>query len=109
MYKRQVVTSLGYEVTTSGSVAQALKWVHANAGADLYLVDILLPGGQSGVEFAALLRQIRPDANVIFMSGFAADLLPPYTGLNPETAFISKPFEIAPLSIEIAAALSAKT
>jgi PAS domain S-box-containing protein len=69
----KIVASLGYQVTTSSNVDQAEAWVQANMGADLYLVDILLPGGKSGVDFAAFLRQIRPRAKMIYMSGFAGD------------------------------------
>jgi PAS domain S-box-containing protein len=101
----KMVTSLGYKVTTSDTVAQALDWVSINASADLYLVDILLPGGKNGVEFVEHLKIIHPDAKVIFMSGYSADRLSLSTGLDSDAAFISKPFKKGPLSANIRSVL----
>lgn len=37
---------------------------------DVVLADIILPGGQSGVDFAEMLQKEQPSAKIILMSGY---------------------------------------
>ncbi len=101
----KLVGSLGYEVTTSNDVSQALTWIEENPSADLYLVDVLLPGGKSGVDFARSLQRVQPDAKILFMSGYSENHGIGQTSQDLGTGFISKPFDKSRFSKAIGSAL----
>lgn len=103
----RLVQALGYDVSTASDVAEASAWISAHPSADLYLVDIVLPGGQSGVDFAKHLRASQPDARILFMSGHADDHLGADNGLDFEVNFLSKPFDKAALAQSLAKTLRA--
>ncbi|MDA8747776.1 ATP-binding protein [Litoreibacter sp.] len=102
----KIVGSLGYQVTTSNDTAEALVWARGHPETELYLVDVLLPGGKSGVDFVKLLKAKQPDAKVLFMSGYSENQLAESSGLKLDGAFISKPFEKSTFSRAIRTALN---
>jgi PAS domain S-box-containing protein len=102
----KLVRSLGYQVSTSNDVDQAQRWMEDNPRPDLYLVDVILPGRQSGVDFARSLKVTQPDAKVLFMSGYSADQLGANRGFDFDMKFISKPFEKIKLADAVASALN---
>lgn len=97
----KLVRSLGYQVTTSRDVTEALEFARKNSGVTLYLADIVLPGGMSGLDFKRLVRKIRVSAKVLLMTGYSQDELVQRNLLRNEIGFISKPFDKASLSREI--------
>ncbi|MEP5757949.1 MAG: ATP-binding protein [Litoreibacter sp.] len=101
----KLVRSLGYEVTTSNDAMHAMGWVNKNPQADLYLVDVLLPGGKSGVDFAQSLKCKYPNARILFMSGYSENELEAKESLSVGTGFVSKPFDKASLRDAIRTAL----
>lgn len=101
----KLVRALGYQVTTSNDVVQALRWVEQNQKADLYLIDVMLPGGKSGVDFAQILKKRQPNAKVLFMSGYPENQLAKNRNSGSNVDCISKPFEKHHLSKAIASAL----
>lgn len=102
----KLVGSFGYDVTTSNDVSEAINWSQQNPQANLYLVDILLPGGKSGLDFVRQLKERQPHAKVLFMSGFAENDLVESSGLMQEYGLVSKPFDKNVLSQAIGAALN---
>lgn len=66
----RMVETLGYKVTTSSDAKSALKAASQSPVPDVFLTDIILPGGLSGVDFAEMLRMEQPDARIILMSGY---------------------------------------
>src|SRR5262249_51126253 len=58
----------GYAVRVAGSCAEAME--RAREGVNVALVDVMLPDGD-GVMFAARLRELAPDAQVIMLTGHA--------------------------------------
>lgn len=101
----KTVQSLGYEVTISSNVDEALDWVKHNPEPHLYLLDILLPGGQSGVDFARTLRNMQPKSRILFMSGYSNYQLVEDSDLSVNTGFIAKPFDKGAFSKAIDASL----
>lgn len=88
---RIFVESLGCQVFEAATVEQAHKAVkEAGGDIDLLLADVILPDG-SGVELAKVLRAQIPDLKVIFMSGYAPDLLYGDKDLDGEWDFLPKP------------------
>ncbi|MFZ5469114.1 MAG: sensor histidine kinase [Myxococcota bacterium] len=65
---RDILGEAGYEVCIAGSCAEAQAV--AAQGLDLALVDLRLPDGD-GTFLAARLKELRPDCEVILLTGFA--------------------------------------
>jgi two-component system cell cycle sensor histidine kinase/response regulator CckA len=81
----------GYEVVEAGGAAEALRAVEAGLAFDLLLTDVIMPE-LSGPELADRVRQLRPSAKVLFMSGFSGAALAHQRILRGEAAFVEKPF-----------------
>lgn len=65
------------------------------------LIDMLLPGGRTGLELAEALRARSPTLKVLFTSGY--DPQGPHTRPLPEgAAFLQKPFSAGSLSLSVA-------
>ncbi len=65
----------GYRVLEAASIEQAQTIFDGHTDEiDLLLADIILPDG-SGVELAEQIREVKPELDVIFISGYAPDLV----------------------------------
>jgi PAS domain S-box-containing protein len=85
-----VLTGLGYQVTTATNAAEALEVLHSGAEVDLVFTDVVMPGGVSGVSLARTARELRPGLRVLLTSGFVGD------GLvmdGREFPLLDKPYE----------------
>lgn len=67
-----VLESLGLEVEHVTSASAALERVEARRF-DLMISDIIMPGGQNGVELANHVAREHPYLRIILMSGYAGD------------------------------------
>ena len=63
---------------------------------DVLLTDVVMPG-MSGKELWEKFRVIRPDAQVVYMSGYTADVISMQGVLDSGVHFIQKPFSTAEL------------
>jgi CheY-like chemotaxis protein len=66
----ELLTGLGYQVTTANDATAALDVLKSEAPVDLMFSDIVMPGGISGVQLARLARDLRPDMKVVLTSGY---------------------------------------
>ncbi len=91
---RELLTTVlrkhGFEVSPASSAEEALEIV-AGLSFDLLLTDVVLPG-ITGPELARKVREVRPLARVLFMSGYTGDALQDHGEFGDERAFIQKPF-----------------
>ena len=62
-----LLSHLGYKVETARNGREGLKKFRANAP-DLVLTDIIMPEVE-GIETIIAMRQLRPDAKIVAMSG----------------------------------------
>ena len=62
-----LLSHLGYKVETARNGREGLKMFRANAP-DLVLTDIIMPEVE-GIETIIAMRQLRPDAKIVAMSG----------------------------------------
>ena len=103
---REVLEEFGYVVIEAGDATAAM---HAATGHDspihLLLTDVLLPNA-SGPELAEHVLTLRPEARVLFMSGYADDaLLTRVRGASG--SFLAKPFSPDALARKIREVLDA--
>ena len=91
----------GYQVLQAGTAEEALL-VAEDAGRpiDALLMDIMLPDSW-GTRLAQSLRVMHPDMGVVYASGYAQDDPIMMSGIDPETRFLHKPFEIGDLIAEM--------
>ena len=101
------LTVRGYEVIACGSAEVALKWARTlSRSLDLVICDFILPD-LPGDMLVEQLRERRPEAKVIFMSGQqgAADaMLSPSPGFAPPLC-LEKPFSLHQLAAAVAETL----
>jgi signal transduction histidine kinase len=101
----EMLSELGYQVSTAASGQAALERLASGEAADLVFSDIVMPGGVSGLQLAQALREARPDAKVLLTSGYVGEL-----AAVGDTGFplIDKPYERATLAAKLHELLSAK-
>ena len=81
----------GYAVLAAHTAADALALAARHAGPiHLVLSDVVLPE-MSGPELAARIAALRPEARILFTSGYSGKLLDGKV-LPPGADFIAKPF-----------------
>ncbi|PYP00978.1 MAG: hybrid sensor histidine kinase/response regulator [Gemmatimonadetes bacterium] len=89
---RQVLERHGYTVLEAPTAEAALDIAARYSGTiHLLLTDVIMPG-LSGRELATRLADLRPEARVIFMSGYTDDAVTRHGVLEPGLAYLQKPF-----------------
>jgi PAS domain S-box-containing protein len=88
-----VLTSYGYRVIEAKDGVDA-EQIARRSGDYLHLLltDVVMPNGTSGLDLAARLTPVRPKMKVLFMSGYADDVINQRGGLAEDAAFLPKPF-----------------
>jgi two-component system cell cycle sensor histidine kinase/response regulator CckA len=90
--------SQGCTVLTASSPLDALKIFERYSDTiDLLLTDIMMPD-MTGPEMAKLMRSIRPDLRIIFMSGYADGHTKASFFPGEQIPFIMKPFHPAEMT-----------
>jgi PAS domain S-box-containing protein len=88
----RTLSAAGYTVLTAASGGAALDLAAQHPDTiSLLLSDVVMPG-MLGDELAAQLLARRPDTRVLFMSGYAGDLMNRYGVLQPGVTVLPKPF-----------------
>jgi len=93
-----MLTGLGYQVTTATNAAEALAVLHTGAEIDVLFSDVVMPGGVSGVSLARTARELRPGLKVLLTSGFIGE--GPALA-NDEFPVLDKPYETHALSTRL--------
>jgi signal transduction histidine kinase/CheY-like chemotaxis protein len=85
-----VLRRLGYTVLVAEDAERALE-IAQSRPIDLLVTDIVMPG-QSGLELAAAVRKLMPDARILFMSGYTAAALKGHGQFATGEGLLEKPF-----------------
>ena len=86
-----VLKSFHYRTLEARSGGEALLIVENHSGPiHLMLTDVVMPQ-MTGKQLVDRLRTVRPEMKVLYMSGYAADMIS-RQGLDSETGYIEKPF-----------------
>jgi PAS domain S-box-containing protein len=101
----EMLEKLGYRVLSSSTPESCVELVRAHEGhIDLLLTDVIMPR-MNGRELYDVLQGIRPDLNVLFMSGYTADVIGRHGVAHTGARFIQKPFSLRVLSERVRQAL----
>ncbi|MBU1240197.1 response regulator, partial [Myxococcota bacterium] len=104
----RVLQRAGYVVLSGKDATSALEEASQYEGKiDLLLTDVVMPG-RTGKELWEALAPLRPGLKVLFMSGYAQNILGEHVSLDPDTPLLPKPFSAAELESKIREVLSGK-
>jgi DNA-binding response OmpR family regulator len=99
-----VETSLrkkGYQVLVAASYEQAESLAQFHDGPiHLLLTDLIMPG-KNGRELAARIHALRPQARVLWMSGYSDDKITDHGALENGLHFLQKPFTPSALAEKV--------
>jgi signal transduction histidine kinase/CheY-like chemotaxis protein/HAMP domain-containing protein len=104
----RTLRAAGYGVREAAGAAAAREMMSAAVRLDLVLTDMVMPG-EGGPAVADEARRVHPGARVLYMSGYASDVLGERGVLTAEIPFLAKPFTPAGLARAVRAALDGRT
>jgi len=104
-----VLSGLGYQIIPATSLTEArIKWKEHKSSIAIALVDIVLPEGRVGLDFAEEILGESPNLPVILMSGFFGSKEETQRSDQLGCAFIGKPFDFKQLANLIRTKLTAR-
>ncbi len=95
---REVLTAAGYEVFAARSGVEAWKAMESGAVKEtaLLITDLVMPK-MDGMELARKVTQTYPGVRILFISGYADEVVYAHQDLAGRSAFLPKPFDVAVL------------
>ncbi|KAF0182213.1 MAG: multi-sensor hybrid histidine kinase [Nitrospirae bacterium] len=98
---RTSLETIGYSVTAAATPAEAISAAERGGAAHvLLLTDIVMPG-MNGMQLSEKLRAVQPAMKVLFMSGYAENVIVHRGEVEAGRHFIQKPFLIQDLTRKI--------
>ena len=94
---------LGYAALEAADGAAGLKILQSDARIDLLVTDVGLPGGMNGRQMADAARLVRPNLEVLFITGYAENAVVGNGHLDPGMHVMTKPFAMEALASRIKA------
>jgi PAS domain S-box-containing protein len=92
---------LGYHALEAADGRAALQAASAFEGRiHLLFTDVVMPH-MNGQELARRIREMRPDARVLYASGYTDNTIVHQGVLDPDVAFLQKPYTILELSTKV--------
>lgn len=104
----EFLTSIGYSVMCAASGPEALSMAREAGEIDLVISDVVMPR-MNGREFADQLLQVRPATKLLFVSGYADDVVL-QAGISMNgTPFLQKPYSLKQLGSKVNELLRARS
>ena len=98
---QKVLRANGYTVLVAASGSEAEQVAAQHAGRiQLLMTDVVLPG-LNGLQVAQLIAAVRPGIRVLYLSGYTNDAIVHHGVLEPDIAFLQKPFTPAVLGRKV--------
>ena len=89
---QEMLEMSGYRVIETSDTADSRRLAAQHRGPiHLLLTDVIMPG-MSGPALAAQVASLRPGIRVLYMSGYTGDALGQRGMVEPDMAFLQKPF-----------------
>ena len=105
---RAVLTRYGYRVLEAANGEEALRLTAEHAEPiHLLLTDVVMPG-MSGPELAVRFQSLRPEAQVLYASGYTDEAIVHHGVREDSVPFLQKPFEPDDLVRRVRALLEGK-
>ena len=98
MLASEVLGELGYMVIEAGDGASGLQVLGSQRRIDLLITDVGLPGGMNGRQIADAAREQRPGLQVLFITGYAENVLTGRDQKSPWMHVLTKPFGMQALA-----------
>jgi nitrogen-specific signal transduction histidine kinase len=95
-----VLEEYGYKVLAAETAEECLRLIERRGPVDLLVTDVVMPE-MNGNELYQRLSSILPEMKVLFMSGYAGDLIAHHGVLQDGDSFIQKPFSIEVLTRKV--------
>nr|WP_239058357.1 ATP-binding protein [Aliiroseovarius sp. PrR006] len=91
----------GFTVLEADCAEQALQVLEDTAlKIDVFVTDVIMPG-MDGPTWVSKALKDRPDAKVVFMSGYAEDSVSDHQARIPNSVFLPKPFSLTDLTATV--------
>jgi len=88
----RMLRNSGYKVISAGNGSEAVQVLESHPEQiHLLLSDVIMPG-LNGKDLYERLRKIRPNLKVLFTSGYSDNVIAPDGVLDPNVAYLAKPF-----------------
>ncbi|WP_260923260.1 ATP-binding protein [Novosphingobium sp. 9] len=93
----EVLEDEGFTVIEAADGPSAAQQLERAGRLDLLVTDVGLPNGMNGRQVADLARQTRPSLKVLFITGYAENVVAANGQLEANSAILTKPFMIEAL------------
>ncbi|WP_051609851.1 hybrid sensor histidine kinase/response regulator [Terasakiella pusilla] len=101
LFGARALSAKGYNVLEASSGDMAWEIVQKQGDKiNLIITDVVMPG-MKGPDMVELVRARLPDIKVIFMSGYAEDVIPEGIENDPTIHFLPKPFKLKDLAFKV--------
>ena len=97
-----MLASQEHEVVAVDNPVDALSRLAGTGPLGVLFTDVMMPGGLSGLELAALAKASHPGLKVILTSGWADSTLPNRLSADSGDPFLLKPYTLADLDTTFA-------
>jgi len=97
---QRILVSFGYEVITAENGRRALEVFNSHPGIILVITDIVMPD-MNGLMLYQTLKSTNPLMRVLYMSGYADDVISSHGALDEDAPLIMKPFTVRQLKEKI--------
>ncbi len=101
MLVTDVLREQGYVVHEAQDGPSGLKILQSEARIDLLVTDIGLPGGLNGGQVAEAARKLRPQLEVLFITGFAENAVFRHGHADARMSVLTKPFTMEALASRV--------
>jgi len=101
-----MLTGFGYRVLKADDGESALRILKSGAAIDLLFTDVVMPGPVRSAELAAHAKQIDPDIEILFTSGYTQNAIVHGGRLDPGVHLLSKPYRREQLARKLRLLLS---
>lgn len=104
---RGLLESLNYRVSQSNTAAATMEMLQNGDLPDLILADVILPGGESGLQLIRRVSESHPQIKAVLMSGIAPKPSEGEAAAHSDLIFVQKPMDKVLLSQVLRSALEA--
>jgi CheY-like chemotaxis protein len=99
-FSRHVLASRGYSVLEAGDGNEAIRIAGDQRPIHLLVTDVVMPG-PGGQKVAERIRELHPEAKVLFLSGYTDDAIVHHGVLHDRVHFLHKPFSPLALACKV--------